>query len=905
MAPMTDLALRTTIHALLDDPDAILVFPTETTARYWTADYAYRSDKGALFLDRVMSWDSFKALFLPIRQEQPSNAMIRNLFAAQFLQSPEGKKLSYVALGTAESNSRFIQQVALTISQLDSFQRLKEADAEAYTRLPALLRKDIEALRDSYRRFLDEQRLYEPLWERPSARYRSNNPQRYVICFPSIIDGYQQFMHDVGSLAGLETALDEFCRQSVDVELFENELVELRVQLNRIEVLLRSGIPCDEIVLTIADSVSWRTRLFEEASIRQVPLMMVQGQSPLDYPAGNVLVKLRSLIGHAFSLDSMKAFFLDPAWPWRHMDTQRQLIRRAVELGVSTGSIETRAFDQWEHKLSFDVNDHVLLDFYRNVKTKLTALTSCTDVESLRRHLYDLFEDLFDFKTWLEQRSLVGEAGEDARILAFCLDTLESLAKAMAVSGIKKVDNLYGFYLGVLKRTIYVPQREGVYIRVYPYRLAAGMYPMHHFILGCSHDATSAIDGVVKMLPETAQDCQSSLKQDASAEVLSCMAASGEHTHLSFGRITFDQDAALVPSSVLEHGSVIEYGRTEEGLGDPFRLEERLWSDFRLPAERATTIQHRWFEQATRTVFNPLVHDFASERAPVDLAGHIRQSDGLFHLSATAVDSYTTCPAQWAATYLFGLGDSPDYVVEALDALKIGSMIHETYERLFKLIAEQGPLESCHASTYVKQAQLCFDQVFSAYARSNEAPLKSTIAWLHKKYMELIPLVIEAELGWLEGTTPTGFELPFSQAYPESGYLLKGRIDKVVDLGGINRCAVVDYKKSFRGTRKEYEDPNGNGGSTQLPMYAKVLQDMHPGLHVEKAAYYDVQAAKHSFIWTEQNMGNKQRLLQILEDKLDDTVRGLAQADFTARPSRENCKNCPYRQICRRRYVLQ
>ncbi|MDX9810045.1 MAG: hypothetical protein RBT04_07860, partial [Sphaerochaetaceae bacterium] len=69
-------SLRERIHAFLDDVDTILVFPTETTARYWIADYAYCSPRHALFLNRILSWDTFRGQFLPKKTQKPANSTI-------------------------------------------------------------------------------------------------------------------------------------------------------------------------------------------------------------------------------------------------------------------------------------------------------------------------------------------------------------------------------------------------------------------------------------------------------------------------------------------------------------------------------------------------------------------------------------------------------------------------------------------------------------------------------------------------------------------------------------------------------------------------------------------------------------------------------------------------------------
>ncbi|NLO60951.1 MAG: PD-(D/E)XK nuclease family protein, partial [Spirochaetales bacterium] len=117
--------------------------------------------------------------------------------------------------------------------------------------------------------------------------------------------------------------------------------------------------------------------------------------------------------------------------------------------------------------------------------------------------------------------------------------------------------------------------------------------------------------------------------------------------------------------------------------------------------------------------------------------------------------------------------------------------------------------------------------------------------------------------------------------------------------------AIVDYKKNYRGTVGSYMDVGNRNISFQLPMYAKILEEDDRNLEVRLAAYYDTATGTYKVIWNTNEKNSKQELLAELERQLDTMVRRLSEGDFIATPSKENCKNCQYRQICRRRYAFR
>ena len=68
--------------------NAVCVFPTEAARRSCLIEHALESEEGVVAGDSALSFDTFRASFLPTCPDRiPSNALIRFIFATEFVES--------------------------------------------------------------------------------------------------------------------------------------------------------------------------------------------------------------------------------------------------------------------------------------------------------------------------------------------------------------------------------------------------------------------------------------------------------------------------------------------------------------------------------------------------------------------------------------------------------------------------------------------------------------------------------------------------------------------------------------------------------------------------------------------------------------------------------------------------
>lgn len=910
MIVRTIAEMRQAIHRCLDETESLCVFPTETSARFWTTDYVLASDRSAVLLDRIVAWDEFRSRVLPRRAEAPANGFIRQIFALDLLRQPDQVRSLqwFVYPEYPEAVESLAPSIAGLITLIPSIDRMRIRQPSVYGRLPAAYRADVARIDTAYRRFLSERGLYEPLFEKPSAKNLAGHAGTSLhIFFPEVTEEWDEFICMGDVFSRIETYSFGSIAEVPSIEVYDNELVELRACLQTVCTLLAEGEDPSDIMITVGDRERWRPYLLQEASIRDVPLVFVEGDSPLSHPAGRFLGRLRDIYVHRFSLSVMKEFLLDPRYPWRNARLAEELVARAVELSVSKGSLDMGS-DEWELKLGSSPRerDRRLAAWYRRFKKLVTEVVTSDTAAGISRNLFLLQKELLSDKAWNETDGEAGGDSHEGLLYAYCLERLHYLGRAMDACGMQRFKGLYPLYLQVLQRLRYVPADRPPGIPVYSYGFSIGMCVKHHFLLGISHEVTSVRRGALPLLADTPVNEDAESNRMRGETMMNHLAFSAEQVRFSYGRELFGNGSALAPAWFLEHGSVIVAKRDRP---DVFRVEQEAWAGHRPSSCTVGVSQHRWFDQALNTVFLPMGCDIAEPHRTMAFFGRAADEDGLVPISSTALDQFTACPMRWACTYLFCLRKG-QYDVVPLDHAKIGVLLHDVLAQFFRETTERyGPYDPELSDRYLAVLRGIMDAQFARFARSPDAPGHTTLRYIEARYGGELEMVVKAEGMTFAGFRSIGFEVPLDYSYPERGYRLNGRIDRVLvrdDGKSPPLLAVVDYKKSFHDSRRKYDRYRQSLPSHQLPVYAKLLADTKAmgARDVAVGAFYDIGKGKYHLIWDEGEPDRRDGMGEILDADLEAMVGSLQSGTLGARPSKEHCAYCDFRQICRRRYAL-
>ena len=894
----TAAEVTTTIFQSLATPNLICVFPTETALRFWTHVYVRDSAHGVMRHDNVLAWDTFRARFLPVRKELPANSLIRHLFALQFLRDKkESTSLQWFRYPSfPESLENLASTIAQLVPHLDEIELMRTQRSQEYERMPGAYRSDVARLTVAYRKFMEERGLYEPRFLHPSSQsYAKEKGVRYRVFFPEVCKGWQEFSQMQPFPAWIETcSIDEPNTKST-LQLYPNELMELRAQLNKVQTLYNNGVDLNDIMITVGELERLRPYLKHEAALRNIPLSIVERVSPIAYPPGRFLQLIQAAYTHSFSLSSMKALLLDPQIPWKDPATHRALIKRGIELHIIQGS-QNFGIDDWSRKLS-QAHELEIELWYKDFKSKVLALVQAKSITGLLAALFNLQELLLEKNSW-RQETLATDL--NASIYAYCIEFFTSVGQAMTTCGIAEAKGLFAFVLQFLDKQNYIEKDRPPGIPVYGYTVSVGVCATHHFVLGCTQQATAMQDDFFPLLHESFWHAES--EQDESAIMLAHYQVAGKQVYYSAAKILFGGDSALVPAWFIEKQGVEE--QIFDGFGDMFSTEERAWI---IPSKhnfRAQQQQSEWFKQAKTTAYTFPRYDLAEEKPMFSVWQRACRQKGEIKLSATAIDRFKECPMKWAATYLFGI-QKGSYDAIVIDHAEIGIILHDVLAKFFRQIQSLSKVYNGEKGEQYREILATIgEQRFAQYAKSPAAPPATTMHYITTRYLAELEAIIQAEGKTFNEWSSENFETYLEHTYPEDSYLLTGRIDRIARYAisdEPSKVAVIDYKKSFVGSRKAYDE---DMPSCQLPLYAKLIRDSTEFSVADIGAFYDISKGSYHLIWKEDEPERRDRMIGELEEIIKNMIEDLRIGKLGATPTTKACQFCDYRQICRRRYTL-
>ncbi len=895
--------IRRTVFEQLEQDACICVFPTETAVRFWTESYVRRGERGVLRLDRVMAWDRFRAQFLPVLSEQPVNTSIRRLFALSLLTDPEfSHSLQWFRHPAfPDSSANLAGAVGRLLPMLEDLESLRTEQPRSYQRLPKPFRDDIARIHIAYRSFLRDRGLYEPQFLRPSLERRDYDPSvRYCIWFPEVCRGWREFSAMQPFPETIQTFSVEASHVSTQLEWFPNELMELRNRFEMIGRLLDSGTPTRDIVVTVGDLERWLPFLKQEAQLYDIPLSIVQGKSPLRYAPGAFLGAIQDVYAHDFSIPAMKAFLLDPRFPFQNRELQTRLIQRGLEFPRIVGSF-TGGEDRWFSVLSRSSkeSDRDLLSWYGKMKQQVTAVIRASNGDALRKAIYSCKEFLLGLECWPCSRS-----GEElhGQVWAYCLDQLQELQRNMELSGFSETPRLFSLYLQLLESKEYVPQGRSPGIAVYQYTVSAGVCCEHHMLLGCTEEVTRQRSESLPLMPESVWD--DDRKVDSTIDFLDLYRLGGDHVYCSASQQAFSGTSNIAPGWFVNQGSVVPYEYSPCG---PDSQELSAWAELDPLRWRATERHARYFNRAKRSAHVPPRFDFAESSPTMALLNMVQQEDGTLRISSTQLDTFSSCPMKWVAKYLFGL-ERENYETEQIDHRALGTCMHTIYETFFREAMKVSPVfRKDLGPTYTELLKGIMQIEFERFAHAPTAPTRTTMRHILEKYMTDMLLIIQAEAKHFDEYASVGFEAKRYSVYENLGCTLEGRIDRIlckVDDYGEKTYAVVDYKKSISDRKKDYDPESGSVPSNQLPLYAKLIRDSANAGEVTTAAYYDIGEGRYMVIWGESELVKRDSLMALAEQRVEGMIESLSQGRFGVTSNSRSCIHCDFRQICRRRYAL-
>lgn len=879
------------------DHGTTVVVPSQIVAESWRRLLLLDGRFRVLRDNAIISWDRFKEEAFDLRTERlPANQTFRALFARQLLRENSSQAFlsRLVPPRFAHEAAGFGNRIVRLLPSLPRARTLAEHTTSNGWLGPIL--DDCRAIEDRYRRFLAGFGLFEPAWLERKPAFLGGD---YLLVMPELTSDFAEFEPALAAVPQARVPADDLPTLLV----FPNTQLELETLFERLAELLDSGTPPHEIVITAADLEHLRPRLNELALLSEIPLAFRQGTPLSQSGVGRFFAGIAEVGSSGWELSALKRLLLNRAVPWLDYHRHAETVARAVRAGLLGGSRDVER--SWRRLALETPHLSSLLD-------GIAALLAASSARELRSRLITLLQSVVDRDGWGEEEPVLQRSLEELRLLAEFEERHDV-----------RIEEPYEFWLNRLGEMLYVPRSKSGGISVLPYRVGAGLFPEHHFVVNAHAAATRVREDRFPFLTDAQRASLGDITPDRDLTHLYAHAYShsGEHVHLSHGAATWE-------GPVLSPGPFVAAGTTSNVAGGltplgPWQAEERMNGVpariYRLQRDGATAYLATARRSGVDLTRSP-IEDAGLARTAAATQLHVARPD-MLTVSSASLHAFETCRFGFLLERVLGIREL-ELQVDPDSALELGQLYHDTLEAFFRELHEQGAAyEPSQASAYVDRLTNLFREL--AERRRGMVPRAGFLARIPLA-RRVFERVVAQDSDLIAGHEAKLVEKWESVPDQELGAVLVGRMDRVT-VAPDGTMTLVDYKKK---TLPAINSQNGRSISArgigsadeaarkadqdsikeyQLPLYTWLLESL--GNDVATAAFYSLEEGKARPVVGDGTLGKsvmeRDRLDEVvhhLRGKIAQFTEAIRSGDYTCD---DDCPGCPFRGICRTRFVVR
>ncbi len=849
------------LHDLMDmvENGTVLVFPTEESARAFSSLFVYERKKG-LLASSCIAFDRFAAQFMPeMREKRAAGDIERLIFSSYASSDLYGRMRYFISPSYPEIQSRLASFLRPVLPSLDEAISMRQKNRNAAY--------DLQLLRSEYGAFLDSLGMYESSFS--PIILPDSLDREYAVVMPSAFPKERRVMEAVGTLAGIRS-IDDLKAGIPVLKVYTNEKSEIRSLFLSIRQLADSGVTLDEIAISVPALDRLRPYIEDEAYLFDIPLDFHEGVLVSSTAPGAFLSGLSEMYSSSYSLDSIKAFFLNPSIPFKDPEMMRRFVASSVRFSIT--SAPDRRNDRYM-KLPKEAGQ----EYYRTLRLTLDRLMTETDPIRCEALLHTLMSAV------LSDEEFHGNEDDEA-VYSFVMKEFSSFLDACSMASAEGYlhSPVFPLFMSYFTSLRYVPQKHVEGVAVYPFTQDAAVPFRYRFIIGLNSNEGSVCVRKAPFLSdyELVSDRE---ETEITEDVLSLYAAMTENLHISASYET--HEGFSLPLSFLLGSS--EEGRISQQ--DPLRAESSGEPCCILP------VQQRGYRSAS---LSAMVRREEGDDMTLSKEGGRRALP--VPLSYSSYNAYAKCPYMYALQYVFSLKDLPAYEPVDMDHLEIGSRLHSILERYYRQEcsnpdADVPRLFDEEMSLWSDGKSYGHDGTSRDMPSSASKPTAFLLSYLRSRYLpKLISVVRQMDEISSSIGSGKGLEERLAVAFSEEGFVLEGRVDRIAETKDGSAYIVYDYKKgrSFQSSLKAEK-------SFQFHLYRLLLSRSDSfALPVASAFFVSLLDGK---ITASSETPSRDELVALLSEAAD----GISRGDWHAVSSDTNCKGCTYRGICRRRFGVR
>jgi len=291
-------------------------------------------------------------------------------------------------------------------------------------------------------------------------------------------------------------------------------------------------------------------------------------------------------------------------------------------------------------------------------------------------------------------------------------------------------------------------------------------------------------------------------------------------------------------------------------------------------------------------------------------------------LSPSAIDKYLTCPLQFYFRYSAGL-EEPEEITEEVDALIFGQLFHHAMEHIYKPFTGK-TINNKDIEALIHNQELITRTItgsFSAVYFKGTQKEEISITGRNWLIFEIVKRYVNQLLAIDLKRTPfeiVGLEKNVSTTIAindnKQNVLIGGTIDRVDKIEG--SIHILDYKTGkselsfpILFSLFDKENKTRNKAAFQTLVYSYVMHKNHPEIAAIFPGIYSLRGIFDQDFdpaIKSKETGNTQVEFVSISDQFEIIFKQLIEEIFNVdipfcqTTNDENCKNCSYRQICRR-----
>jgi RecB family exonuclease len=901
-------------------PQASFVFPSEVCARFWLQEWLRRSGCHTAASERFLSWDQFKERCFELPSgSRPMNRAGRLLFLCALLERNRQRPFfaELIRPEHAADPLAFLPALQRMLPALHHLERLRHVWP------PGSLGKlhDLLTLWEEYRSFLAATGRCEPAWIQPRFDPRGGE---YHLFYPQLIEDFEEYRQLLAGHPSVRTLPAPAAPPpgGARVVVFETIVEELASLLGEVAQLLDSGAAPETITLSVCDLGGVEPALRRQAELYELPLAVRLGRPVSSFPVSRLFLQLRDCLDSGFSLSSLKALLLNLGLPWKQQELARGLPRLGVQMRV-VKNVPGR--DMWEGALRSAASLPLaaslpvarLKGYYRRLQEELQGLERARSFGELKARLAAFCGAFLDVERWGQQ---------ELRVFQFALDTLEELAEE---GELPLPAPAFRVWLQYLQQRLYVPPVAAGGVPVYPYPVAEGTCPEHHFLLNASQADTSRPLRRYPFLAAHEEEQLGAPPLELSAAHLLLYSHSGQQVRFSYSRRNFLR-VNLPPALFVTSASWLQdvgLPGGERAQQEPYELERGAWeTGGQFPLHR---IQATAFRRAAATALAPAGLDatrqpLADPGVAARLQERLQDAEGRLRLSATSLEAFTRCPFAFLLQRALGI-EEQEFEPVISDPRELGLLLHQVFQLHFQRQLERGGagVEGTEAAEGVETGgagaargargqragaeealRRAVAHVFARYRSGNPIPLWPIWRRLRREVLELARRFLRLEREQMGAEQTVAAELRLRAEGPSPATVLVGTVDRLSR--GPSGLTLTEYKKNVVPGRQQIFGPDPT--SFQMPFYLHLLQA--EGMEVSRAAYYSAEEGRYHFVFggPGRNMADPERMRQAvaaLQERTAGMVRCIARGDYSLPDgAATGCRFCRLAALCRDQYVL-